>query len=92
MRSFLVLTTLFTTLLSTALAYDAVREELPCREDEEYIDCANYCSRWTCENFNMNPQYCHTQCFTGCFCLRPNVRAEDGSCIPQEECPSPSDD
>ncbi|XP_047526818.1 zonadhesin-like isoform X2 [Vanessa atalanta] len=71
------------------------KEECPviptenCGPDEEYVDCANGgCGRWEC---SQQGQVCvkvgEGGCVGGCRCKAPLLRAEDGSCVPPEQCP-----
>ncbi|XP_050343032.1 zonadhesin-like isoform X2 [Nymphalis io] len=71
------------------------KEECPiipaenCGPDEEYVDCANGgCGRWEC---SQQGQICielaEGDCVGGCRCKEPLLRAEDGSCIPADQCP-----
>nr|XP_026486009.1 uncharacterized protein LOC113393377 [Vanessa tameamea] len=72
------------------------KEECPviptenCGPDEEYVDCANGgCGRWEC---SQQGQVCvdvvKGGCVGGCRCKAPLLRAEDGSCVPADQCPA----
>ncbi|XP_046960653.1 zonadhesin-like [Vanessa cardui] len=72
------------------------KEECPvtpteiCGPDEEYLDCANGgCGRWEC---SQQGQACvdvaEGGCVGGCRCKAPLLRAEDGSCVPADQCPA----
>lgn len=58
---------------------------------ETYHGCSNGCQT-TCSNY-LNPPMCTMQCSTelaGCYCDYPYVRSENGDCVLEEECKTPS--
>ncbi|CAH2107528.1 unnamed protein product [Euphydryas editha] len=71
------------------------KEECPptppssCRPDEVYNECANGgCGRWECwqqGEICIDPK--EGGCVPGCRCAEPLLRAEDGTCVPADQCP-----
>ncbi|XP_063532033.1 zonadhesin-like [Cydia strobilella] len=57
-----------------------------CPKNEEYYDCTNGCTAWKCSELGF-PLDCD-KCTPGCVCKDGLVRADDGTCIPANGCPS----
>ncbi|XP_048005217.1 inducible metalloproteinase inhibitor protein-like [Leguminivora glycinivorella] len=57
-----------------------------CDKGEVYIVCGPSCPK-TCESRGDTCKLCSQQCVKGCFCANDTFRAQDGSCVTQEQCP-----
>ncbi|GBN47146.1 hypothetical protein AVEN_91085-1 [Araneus ventricosus] len=61
-----------------------------CSPDQQYYECIPRCSR-TCEAYTRPVKiFCSELCVEGCFCREGLYEAEDGSCVPPEQCPLPT--
>nr|WAP28756.1 zonadhesin-like 3 [Yponomeuta cagnagella] len=58
-----------------------------CNKDEVYDPCGSACEK-TCDS--KSNEICTKQCVDGCFCPKGQVRAADGSCIDENDCPPPA--
>ncbi|XP_028162856.1 zonadhesin-like isoform X1 [Ostrinia furnacalis] len=67
-----------------------------CKDNEEYSDCINGgCDARNCSQLG-NPIPCvklnPDDCIKGCVCSSGYLRADNGTCIPEKQCPSCGDD
>ncbi|CAH0627257.1 unnamed protein product [Chrysodeixis includens] len=62
-----------------------------CKTNEVYDSCANGgCSKRNCSQLGQ-PDYCTDviQCVGGCVCAEGFLKAKNGTCIPEKQCPIP---
>ncbi|CAL1266706.1 unnamed protein product [Larinioides sclopetarius] len=61
-----------------------------CSPDQQYYECIPRCSR-TCKAYTKSVEiFCNQLCVEGCFCKEGLYEAEDGSCVPPEQCSAPT--
>ncbi|CAL1298894.1 unnamed protein product [Larinioides sclopetarius] len=58
-----------------------------CSVNSHYESCGTACPL-TCDNYKNPPKVCVLMCNPGCHCDAGYVKAEDGSCVMPETCPS----
>ncbi|XP_073951120.1 uncharacterized protein [Choristoneura fumiferana] len=72
----------------TCVPKDQCKQPPTCKKDEVYTDCKNRsCTPYTCSELGF-PLNCDSNCKPGCVCKGSLVRAANGTCVPQDQCPS----
>ncbi|XP_035221981.1 tissue factor pathway inhibitor-like [Stegodyphus dumicola] len=61
--------------------------EIACPANQHFERCGTACPD-TCKNYRDTARPCVLMCVPGCVCDKGLVKAEDGSCIKPESCPS----
>lgn len=62
---------------------------ISCGPNEEFNACANGgCGRWECSQGGpLCVDLIKGGCIPGCRCVEPLLRADDGTCVPADQCP-----